>query len=112
MSEPDPATWLRTQLDEDEREILRHGPPPPPGFGVAPSRFTTMQAGTTVLMNPRRVLTEVERDRRILDEIEAIRLDAEVRPLDRATAEALDRIVCAMTLPYADRPGYREEWRP
>ena len=30
----------------------------------------------------------------------------------RGALESLERIVRILALPYADRPGYREEWRP
>jgi hypothetical protein len=51
--------------------------------------------------DPARVLAEVNAKRRILDE--AVRLmsyDGEFQFLE------------LLALPYADRPGYREEWRP
>lgn len=65
---------------------------------------------------PSRVLAECEAKRRIVEQY----ADAERRrvadPLDMAVAPrrvfALERVLRALALPYADHPDYREEWRP
>lgn len=67
--------------------------------------------------DPARVLREVEAKRRILDEIVPLidQMDAQIESEWGSglgpTGES-DRLVKLLALPYADRPGYREEWRP
>jgi hypothetical protein len=71
--------------------------------------------------DPARVLAEVDAKRRILDEVVedatgldmSVDLDRRTRPRDEVTEPYLgDVLVRLLALPYADRPGYREEWRP
>lgn len=60
---------------------------------------------------PARVLREVEAKRRIIDQCEdSIRVEDEADCGDRVEAWSL--AVRLLALPYADQPGYREEWRP
>lgn len=67
--------------------------------------------------DPARALTEVEAKRRILDRYE----DALVRQQDPEHSQIAadiqvgeydDWVLPLLALPYADRPGYREEWKP
>jgi hypothetical protein len=90
----DLVTWLRAQLDVDEAEADTVLSPPPghydKGWQADKLREYAM-----------RELAEVDAKRRIIDE--AVRLagyDGEFQFLEM------------LALPYADRPGYREEWRP
>ncbi|MFD8970518.1 DUF6221 family protein [Streptomyces sp. NPDC059568] len=84
--------------------------------------------------DPARVLAEVEGKRRIVDIYanaleERVALRARMREVIRSdsdefgrlhrqeselieTAERMAPVVRLLALPYADRPGYREEWRP
>jgi hypothetical protein len=70
-----------------------------------------------VRWNPARVLAEVEAKRRILDE------HYPVDTGDRISCASCGEIhccpepwpcltACLLALPYADRPGYRPEWKP
>jgi len=119
------VTWLRAQLDEDERV----------------ARFTDGQSwiadGDEVRIrdddgdlvvgcirrwshaehiarhDPARVLAEVDAKRRILDHhpLSEWRVD----PPACATCNDMEHpchTLKLLALPYADRPGYREEWRP
>ena len=66
--------------------------------------------------DPARVLAEVDAKRRILDEelVPALR-DYDTERPDLAKDVRYDiaaRVLQLLALPYADRPGYREEWRP
>ena len=65
-----------------------------------------------VLWKPDRVLAEVEAKRRIVDEcVSTFELNAG----DAVNSEAVwlaEAVLKASALPYADRDGYREEWRP
>jgi len=82
-----------------------------------------VDAAHIVRWDPARVLAEVGSKRRILDEYtEARRREAEKPGYDavgrletslaKVVAPALERVVRLLALPYAGRPGYREEWRP
>lgn len=73
--------------------------------------------------DPARVLAEVEAKRRILDlaslaaqrEAQKPGYDTVARletALAKVTAPELERVVRLLALPYADQPGYRDEWRP
>jgi len=140
----DLITWLRAQLDEDER-VAREATSGPWRYNPAkvwhlPADLPTRRNGEEFVgagpldatvgvaatgpadhpqsmadaryiarHHPARVLAEVEAKRRILDEIEAEHgacLGEGCVPADT------DHIVRLLALPYADRPGYLEEWRP
>lgn len=70
--------------------------------------------------NPARVLAECEAKRQIIEQAaEATGLDMQVDSdrrvgrRDESTEPYVgDVILRALALPYADRPGYRPEWRP
>jgi hypothetical protein len=128
MSE-DLVTWLRAQLDEDEvgaRAVKdrsepwpgvwradgdsavrthcgwvlthgRQGSPLAPGFTKHVARW-----------NPARALAEVEAKRRILGWVERAIAITEADGYN-LFCEDLLRL---LALPYADRDGYRKEWRP
>lgn len=68
---------------------------------------------------PRRLLAEIEAKRRILDnsrwatkEAQEIGGDPRVAALYEGRRLAFDSVVRWLAVPYADRPGYDEEWRP
>lgn len=123
--------WLRVQLDEDERHAqggtLR---------AVLPPDFEGLtREGTVHLTDPvqARVLREVDAKRQVLakyakavermEELAALceRLKADGKDtfmpdMERMTAihrrDVLAEVLRLLALPYADRRGYREEWRP
>lgn len=126
-------TWLRAQLDEDERvargaiadDLGQDG-----GFEDASwlddpeSRLTKFGRPAAAMIRrfavPRRVLAEVEAKRRVLDEIadEATGLDMSVdndRRVGSRDMEAEphlgDQLVRLLAQPYAGRSGWREAWR-
>ncbi|WP_406365240.1 DUF6221 family protein [Streptomyces sp. NBC_00645] len=65
-----------------------------------------------------RVLREVEARRGVLRQYEAIReqarnpVSAENRRAARIAQGELEDVVRLLAVPYADRPGYRQEWCP
>jgi hypothetical protein len=69
--------------------------------------------------DPARVLRNIEAKRRILDEIvpqmndmtDQIHAEFGVGPMDPSTYESLG-LLRLLALPYADREGYQESWRP
>jgi hypothetical protein len=159
----DLVTWLRAQLDDDERWAVAANQPYPyspdatapptgvhwqwvaghdwepalpdpvvdefvaePGYSCNLATVETWPSGTTGSAMPRtyaneivemdasaaghiarwdpaRVLAEVDAKRQILD------LATDVTEMSHDTADTMIRL---LALPYADRPGYREEWRP
>src|SRR5690349_16544556 len=125
----DLVTWLRAQLDEDERVAQAATTSPwtawhaAMGNGQIPVAVADQRAGEAPVIlcesrpdaehiarhDPAQVLRDVEAKRRILDwldQVEHIVDLVEVYSIDADDAREL------LALPYADRPGYRDEWRP
>ena len=109
----DLVTWLRAQLDEDERYAreARPGPWTADGGMVYVNHPTdevvnyTESAEHIARWDPARVLREVEAKRKIIDELERC------GPTTDGHAGLRFAVQC-LALPYADRSGYRDEWRP
>jgi len=138
----DLITWLRAQLDEDEAvaNSATSGPwsndDPLACDGVFAKAidnfvvdcdyvrmgpFAVHNATHIARHDPARVLAEVEAKRRILDLHHGDwPYDPEDGPGDYSWTEQCQGCykpapcptVCLLALPYADRPGYQEEWRP
>lgn len=102
---PDLASWLLDQIAEDERVA---GDLAADGYPKHGRRVLSVQ-GTLEIpwpdrWNPVRVLAECDAKRRIIASFEGLRYDE---------AHVLaDRVLRLLALPYSDRPGYREEWKP
>jgi hypothetical protein len=99
----DIAAWLTAIWDEQEKDVavavLAAESAPPPAHD---HRLT-----------PRENLTRIAADRQILDFVRRANANAGDPPgMDRADANALWYVIRLLALPYADRPGYREEWKP
>ncbi len=126
----DLITWLLTQLDADERVALRAGADQPTwsydretftvssggGWSIAARKadggpINDVDGEHIARHDPARVLAEVDAKRRILDAIMEQFHPDDILNGAQGTAEPpwLSRV---LALPYADRPGYREEWRP
>ncbi|MFD5572257.1 DUF6221 family protein [Streptomyces cadmiisoli] len=125
--------WLGKQLDEDER-IARaaceggegrwqalgneHGgyvAGDHEGYHVAYDEgYPTLEQATHIAeWDPARVLREIEARRAIVDDLtEEIRWAARMSHDYQDGANACERTLKRLALPYADRSGYREEWRP
>ncbi|MEU3507647.1 DUF6221 family protein [Streptomyces longwoodensis] len=116
------VVWLRAQFDADERiaracsgngeweaeHIAIYGP----DLGVEVRAHMAAH-------DPARVLREIEAKRAIVSRYEFAAKEAERLALAGSDPEvwiqvsgALQSCVLCLALPYADRPGYREEWRP
>jgi hypothetical protein len=113
--------FLHAQLDEDER-IAREAPPGPWYIGGAVDPTKPCQVNTfpdlrlvadglnwlvaehIAAHNPARVLREIDAKRRIVDRYEWLR--------EHGDTGGTAWVLPLLALPYADRPGYREEWRP
>ena len=114
----DLIAWLRAQVDADEAQarlaaILTSATWSMPSSGVVDVGTDWLSTGDREVamhiarQDPTRVLAEVEANRRILD----------LHRQDGALCEHCDAhwpcpTVRLVGLPYADRDGYREEWRP
>jgi hypothetical protein len=137
----DLITWLRAQLDEDERVARACGDVPwvddVPGMvhvdpaairdnkwdfghlgyvaGADPSELGNAYRAHIARHDPAHVLREVEAKRKIVRECEnqAAWESTTGRKYPATTAWALaDTTLRLLALPYADRPGYQDTWRP
>ncbi|MFF1297944.1 MULTISPECIES: DUF6221 family protein [unclassified Streptomyces] len=127
----DLVQWLRAQLDEDER-IARHAAAGPwarhVGYisGGPEHRVRVAQqaqawnADHIVSHDPARVLAGIDAKRQLLDEFTQTGSQPDT-PEWRASPnwkgefgylQGLARAVHILASAYADRPGYREDWRP
>jgi hypothetical protein len=126
--------WLRAQLDEDEQAARRAGDSfrqvGETGVIVATEGDRAEECASAnwagiaehiVRHDPARVLREIDAKRRILAECaywhgklakEAVDPSPMPFPALGEVLDAVTPILRALALPYADRPGYREEWRP
>ena len=143
----DLVTWLRAQLNEDER-IARTVPGPawehrqirgdfdesvvfedyvavadPEQDVVVFSDVSPAALAFVLRLDPARVLREIDAKRRIVDQCaywneraarEAVDPPKYPQPgLDLGLLlDAMNPVLRALALPYADRPGFQEEWRP
>lgn len=106
----DLVTWLRAQLDDDER-VARQVTAEPGGFYIEAETddVNIMTVGAYVhRWTPKRVLAEVEAKRRILDRLR----DERGFYRDDIASGTAEPVIRMLALPYAAMPGYREEWRP
>ncbi|MEU9789094.1 DUF6221 family protein [Streptomyces sparsogenes] len=63
--------------------------------------------------DPARVLRDIDARRSIVEDLaEALRWGERKGPDYQDGMEACERTLKRLALPYADRPGYRAEWRP
>ncbi|WP_322501799.1 DUF6221 family protein [Streptomyces rochei] len=123
----DLVQWLRAQLDEDER-IARaaddslgkmnldwtYQPEDKLGGKVVSARGADLIYDVAVgigehvsVHDPRRVLREIDVKRRVI-----VGLQHLLRGDDPFVTSIADDSLRALAEPYADRPGYRDQWRP
>ena len=109
----DLVAWLRTQLDIDEASDWPHRPtcqgrrpmPLPDGHPFAGPMSCNCDAAT-------RWIADIEAKRRILD-LTTLDTAEDGGPLFLGGyGEAYWDVARLLALPYADRPGYRPEWKP
>jgi hypothetical protein len=109
----DLVTWLRAQIDEDER-IARPLAERP--WTWLPDEVMRDMSEHIVRHDPARVLREIEAKRRILDVVLPKVAELQGACDDewgaRLEPDGDDMLLRTLALPYADRAGYREEWRP
>lgn len=137
MSTEAMVSWLRGVLDDEERvaEAARRGdgrweyrdcrddPDVYPWQVYAPDArmsagtgFAPQEAQHMARHDPAWVLREVEAKRRIIDRYEDCLSRLESEHFEMAARgqvrEYVDFVLPLLALPFSDRPGYREEWRP
>jgi hypothetical protein len=135
----DLVRWLGAQLDEDERiaKAATLGPwvqsgigdygwavdfgRPGAGVETEDSEQGLADADFIAAHDPARVLREIDAKRRVIAECaywnEKLNQEADAAPAHPYPClgeilDAVNPILRALALAYADRPGYREEWRP
>jgi hypothetical protein len=123
----DLVTWLREQLDEDERIAHDASEPlatwsdggPLDDEELGDAWWLRPPQGThAARWDPTRVLAEVAAKRSVLDHFEkwsgTLRHTPEGWAEGGATAYrmAMERVLCLLASSYAGYPGYREQWRP
>ncbi|MET7924705.1 DUF6221 family protein [Streptomyces sp. NPDC005349] len=113
--------WFGEQLDEDER-IARAAHEPNWStdgrrgvyYGVEDSwmtdALTTADADHIAAHDPARVLREIDAKREIIRQADLYLCDSD--PGCGYRTKHGHSVLRLLALPYADRPGYREEWRP
>lgn len=126
MAGSDLVVWLRAQLDEDERRA-RHVPSAAP-WTLSASATLELDEGDSVYLVDRRVADHIVwwSPARVVAEVEAKRRILDLHRLKDMVGEGMRCRLCGfsfhvdpscltvrlLALPYADRPGFREEWRP
>lgn len=113
----DLVQWLREQLDEDERTARRAGDSfrqiGETGVIVATEGDRAEECASAnwagiakhiVAHDPARVLREIDAKRQIVDRYAWLR--------EHGDTGNMAWVLQVLALPYADQPGYREEWRP
>lgn len=120
----DLAQWLGEQLHEDERTAREVRPDPglspqdPIAFILAGQdiTFPSTEAAERHIgrfTDPARVLRDIDAKRELLSRYEAMAAGVLVMTgVESILSEYRRVILPQLALPYADRPGYRDEWRP
>jgi hypothetical protein len=115
----DLVVWLRAQLDEDERIARAADAELSAVFTRIGSFDPEMAADERHIMQhrPTRVLREIDAKREVLAFVErrlqeSTERDFLIRDPAKTILFAVDPVVRYLATAYADRPGYREDWRP
>ncbi|MFI2664862.1 DUF6221 family protein [Micromonospora carbonacea] len=94
----DLVTWLRAQIDDRERVVRAAKEIRKPYYFEFIDEAA--QPFVDLMLDPDRELAELDAKRRVLDLYEEL------------NEPHLYEAIRLLALPHADRPGYREEWRP
>jgi len=105
LADGDRTTWLRAQIDEDERVVraAANGYLYPDGHDDSVVAFLNH-------FGHERALAEVSANRRMVARIEALMIYARAQGLDKVWDWAAESLKVE-ALPYADRPGFPEDWK-
>lgn len=105
----DLVTWLLAQLDEDEQRAHAAAEPFVHGDRTGMDGLHPQILSYVRQWVPARVLAEVDAKRRI---IELYSGTAQYPDFSGGYDSAAEDAIKLLAVPYADRPGYRDEWRP
>jgi hypothetical protein len=123
----DLVQWLSAQFEEDERIARRAGDSfrqiGETGVIIATEGDRAEECASAnwagvaehiVAQDPARVLREIDAKRRILAEVypEVAKAEEMIQDEWHSGGDTDGDLLRLLALPYADRPGYREEWRP
>jgi hypothetical protein len=109
----DLVEWLRACLTEDEqvaRACPGDGAWTAEDIGIYGADLSPEVRAHMAVHDPARVLREIAAKRDLLRFAEGIRDHHET--FTAGVAARLEETLRLFALAYADRPGYREEWRP
>jgi len=108
-----PEAFEKYDLRQGEEFVGYGGPHPFTGAvsatGPANNPQSMRDAEFIAEHDPARALREIDTKRRLLEWL--VRKDDWALDNNLWTWDS-DEALCLLALPYADRPGYREEWRP
>ncbi|MFH8336936.1 DUF6221 family protein [Streptomyces sp. AM6-12] len=108
----DLVEFLRARLDEDEQIARDANTSPEMVTGIPRSYASAPVALHIVRHDPARVLAEVDARRGIVDDLAEVIRWAERASLDyQDGADACERTLKRLALPFADHPDYNEAWR-
>lgn len=113
----DLVTWLRAQLDDDEaeaREALKRRTTERRMIQgrMVDVRNQPMPEWRRSVWPPERVLAGIDAKRRIITAIYDRKTWRDDPPAQFIDLDIETRVLELLALPYADRPGYQESWRP
>ena len=127
----DPGPWKNNSLGRHDQSVIKLGPPTSASLIQFDGSRAAANGAHVARHDPARVLREIDAKRQLLDDFTvtarirdeaAMRIKAagdhpdpkDLETWDRAQREAaiLEGPVKLAASPLADRPGYREEWRP
>lgn len=106
----DLVDFVRQRLDEDEQTTKRAD-----AMTVDLDEPLSVIEGdeyTHLVINPSRVLAEVEAKRRIVNDVARKAFDNEYGSGFDDAAIAMNDVLKLLALPYASHPEYDESWRP
>ncbi|MFI1165612.1 DUF6221 family protein [Streptomyces sp. NPDC020801] len=102
--------------DDSGNQVLTYNTDPATGLPeLLDNPLGARQAAFIAAHDPARVLRETDAKRRLVERYERAWENRRAHPDDLASAGAflaLHDAVKLLALPYADRPGYRDDWRP
>lgn len=115
----DLVRFLRTQLDDDEREVNRHPIDGRPqlysddereGEGFFATGESNYPCDSTLTVNKRFALADIEAKRRIIDKHARV-LERDNWAWFAGSESESEWHLRVLAQPYAGREGWREEWR-
>lgn len=114
----DPGPWKSDSLGRHDQAAIKLGAPTSTSLIQFDGSRAAANGAHVAWHDPARVLREIDAKRGVLRQYEAVReqvrnpVSAENRRAARIAQGELEDVLRLLAVPYSDRPGYREEWRP